>query len=202
MMYRLSTCPHSQRWSRPMPRISDIPHSNRRPLAVPGVPFIGEALGGDLVQGGTYLLTGEPGIGKSTGAIQVLGDLARQGHEVLYLTNEQTPSDLKASVERLCPGRGGRLPHTIDRNLSIEERVIDPDDLVSFLNEEVLRDGSQYHGTRAVVVDSIQGRGLSSSSQRGYQALYAFFERTRAHRITTILVGHVTKDGVIAGPKT
>lgn len=64
-----------------------------------------------------------------------------------------------------------------------------------------MTEGEEYHGTQALVLDSVQGRGLSPSATRKYRALYEFAEQAKANGLITVLVGHVTKRGQIAGPR-
>jgi DNA repair protein RadA/Sms len=153
-----------------------------------------------LIRGGVYLLAGEPGIGKTTLAIQVLGDLARQGMKVLYLTTEQGLPDLKRVVERIHSGSLGP-DRSLRDNFLLDDSLDDLADLPRFFARRVLTDGEEYHGVQAVVLDSIQGRGLSPAATQKYRALYEFAENAKAQGLVTILVGHVTKKGQIAGPK-
>jgi DNA repair protein RadA/Sms len=73
--------------------------------------------------------------------------------------------------------------------------------LPRFLARPVLTEGEEYHGIQAIVVDSVQGRGLSAAATQKYRALYEFAENAKAQGLLTILIGHVTKKGQIAGPK-
>lgn len=170
-------------------------------LTLDRLPWLNEALGKGFVRGGVYLLAGEPGVGKSTLTQQVLGDLARQGVKSLYMTSEQSLNDIDASLLRLF-GRAGRLPNNIADNLFLEDRVKDVDDLPRFLTRQVLPPGQEYHGVKVIAFDSVQGKGLSPNARQRFQALYEFAEIAKASGVTTILLGHVTKSGEIAGPKT
>ena len=77
-----------------------------------------------------------------------------------------------------------------------------PSSLVFDGGDIVLPPESEYHGVRAIVLDSIHGRGLSPSATAAYRALYHFAEKAKAQGLVVIMVGHVTKQGTIAGPKT
>jgi len=148
-----------------------------------------------------YLFAGEPGIGKTTLAIQVLGDLATQNIKVLYLTTEQGLGDLKRAVIRIHGTNSGQLPKTMRENFFFDDTIEDIDMLPRFLARRVLTEGEEYHGIQAIVVDSVQGRGLASGATQKYRALYEFAENAKAQGLITIVIGHVTKKGQIAGPK-
>lgn len=87
-------------------------------------------------------------------------------------------------------------------NLFIDSSVSNMDMLNDFLVRQVLRHTSEYYNVNTIVVDSIQGGGLSSTSTRPYSRLFEFCRNAKEHKITIILIGHVTKSGQIAGPKT
>lgn len=184
-----------------MPKIDDITEKGPGVIEVPSLPWLGKAVAPGFIRGGVYLLAGEPGIGKTTLAIQVLGDLASQNVKVLYLTTEQGLGDLKRAVTRIHGGAGGQLPATMRDNFFLDDTVDDIDVLPRFLARRVLTEGEEYHGIQAIVVDSVQGRGLSSAATQKYRALYEFAENAKAQGLLTVLVGHVTKKGQIAGPK-
>ncbi len=71
-----------------MPKISEVHRGGRETLEMPGLPWLQEVLRGGLAKGVIYLISGEPGIGKTTLAVQILVDLAKRGVPVVYLTNE------------------------------------------------------------------------------------------------------------------
>jgi DNA repair protein RadA/Sms len=87
------------------------------------------------------------------------------------------------------------------RNIRAEENIYDIEDLPSFLSRQVLSSSGEYHGVKFIVVDSIQGHGLSAGATRKYKQVYEFCRQCRSARITVLLVAHVTKKGDIAGPK-
>jgi len=221
-----------------MPRLSDIASEEHSFLLLPGIPWFPEAANHrGLVQGGIYLLSGPPGAGKTTIALQMAVDAACTGHKVLYLALEQSPADIKSKIEtQVFPNRRakqasgadstprGSLPfleglqkaqsilEQQEKSESDEERVeryfwIDPsvnsmEALPDFLARQVLPGLGQYVGTRLLVVDSIQGLGTAPTSSRPYQKLYEFNRWAKDSRITVLLVGHITKGGAIAGPRS
>lgn len=184
-----------------MPRINDVITDGPEVINLHSLPWLGKAITPGFIRGAVYLIAGEPGIGKTTLAIQVLGELAKQGVKVLYLTTEQGPGDLKRAVTRIHGDSGGQLPEHIRDNFFVDDTVEDIDALPRFLVRRVLTAGEEYHGVQAVAVDSVQGRGLASTAIQKYRALYEFAENAKAQRLVSILIGHVTKKGQIAGPK-
>jgi DNA repair protein RadA/Sms len=183
-----------------MARLVDIGGKGPDLIRVPSLPWLERSVQPGLIRGGVYLLAGEPGIGKTTLAIQILGDLARQGLKVVYLTTEQGLPDLKRAVERIH-GHARPLDRAITENFLLDDTLDDLKDLPRFFSRRVLTEGEEYHGTQAIVLDSIQGRGLAAAATQKYRALYEFAENAKAQGLVTLLVGHVTKKGQIAGPK-
>ncbi|CEK14056.1 ATPase domain-containing protein [Chthonomonas calidirosea] len=184
-----------------MPRIEDIAEKGHELIPVPSLPWLGRAIAPGFTRGGVYLLAGEPGIGKTTLAMQVLGDFAMQGIRVLFLTTEQGLGDLKSAILRVHEDANGDLPQPIRENFFLDDSIDDIDALPRFLARRVLTEGEPYHDVQAIVVDSVQGRGLASTASQKYRALYEFAENAKAQGLVSILIGHVTKKGQIAGPK-
>jgi len=184
-----------------MPKLDDITGTGPDLVDISSLPWLEKAISPGFIRGGIYLLAGEPGIGKTTLAIQVLGEWAKQGVKVLYLTTEQGLGDLKRAVERIHGLEDGQLPQKMKETFFFDDTVDDINVLPRFLARRVLTEGEEYHGVKAIVIDSVQGRGLSPSATQKYRSLYEFSENAKAQRIVTILIGHVTKKGQIAGPK-
>jgi DNA repair protein RadA/Sms len=133
------------------------------------------------------LLGGEPGIGKSTLLLQVADALARAGTRVLYACGEESPAQVKMRAERLgCTGDIGLLPSTD----------------VSVLEATALDDK-----TDVLIVDSIQtmldpdAPGTAGSVGQVRASCARLTTLAKSHGITTLVVGHVTKEGAIAGPR-
>jgi DNA repair protein RadA/Sms len=142
-----------------------------------------------LYQGeGLFLLTGEDGIGKSTLLLQVAGYISRGGHAVLYVSGEESAKQTRLRADRIS---------ALSKHL-----LILPDTSVESILEHV-----EQLRPRLVVVDSVQTlsseqlqAGAGSISQvRDVTARLVEMAKTRG--IATFLVGHVTKDGALAGPK-
>ncbi len=221
-----------------MPKLSSINIEDHEYLHLPSIKWYPEATNHKgLAKGGIYLLSGPPGSGKTTLALEMMVDLASCGYKVLYITLEQAPGWLKGTVEnRILMHRKAQLSDVkelkkdkssewkqqlkglstelkieektkesekrIEDNLLIDSSVPNMDALADFLVRQVLRTTSEYYDVKAIVVDSIQGLGTASTSSRPYMKLFEFCRHAKEHGITCILIGHVTKSGHIAGPKT
>src|SRR6266850_1827849 len=184
-----------------MPRLDNIPDGVAEIIEANSIPWFSQTAAPGLVRGGSYLLAGSPGIGKSTLASQLAGGLAKQGIKVVYVSTEQGLADLKRAVHRIHGARNGRLSQRLRDNYFIDDSVGDIDNLPRFLSRRVLSKGDDYHGAQVILIDSIQGRGLAATATQKYHALYEFIENAKAQGIVTILIGHVTKRGEIAGPR-
>ncbi|WP_439575362.1 DNA repair protein RadA [Phreatobacter sp.] len=145
--------------------------------------------GGGLVKGSVILIGGDPGIGKSTLLIQASARLARMGHRVVYISGEEAVGQVRLRAERL-----GLSASPVE--LAAETNV---EDIVATLSEGAT--------PRLVVIDSIQtmwtetvesAPGTVSQVRSAAQVLIRHAKKSGA---AIILVGHVTKDGQIAGPR-
>jgi DNA repair protein RadA/Sms len=153
-----------------------------------GVCELDRVLGGGIVPGAVLLLAGEPGVGKSTLLLEVAAQAARRGDKALYVSGEESASQVRLRAERT-----GALEETLF--LAAET------DLAAVLShiEEV--------GPDLLVIDSIQT--IASSDVEGVaggvtqvRAVTAALVRVaKSRHLPTLLVGHVTKDGSIAGPR-
>jgi len=168
---------------------------------MPGLPWLQEALHGGLVRGGIYLLAGEPGIGKTTLAVQILVDLAKRGTPVVYITNEQSLADIATVVDRITRGLTPTEASAVKENLFCDDTVAEIKDLPDFLARRVLSEGQEYHGCRVLVYDSVQGRGLAAGATKQYQSLYKYNDLAKNAGLCSLLIGHITKRGQVAGPK-
>jgi DNA repair protein RadA/Sms len=154
-----------------------------------GIAEFDRVTGGGLVRGSVLLVGGDPGIGKSTLLIQVAAALARANHRAVYISGEEAVAQVRLRAERL-----GLADARVE--LAAETSV---EDIIATLT----RDGVP----RLVVVDSIQtmwtgtvesAPGTVTQVRGSAQALIRFAKQTGS---AVILVGHVTKDGQIAGPR-
>jgi DNA repair protein RadA/Sms len=159
------------------------------PRLATGVSEFDRVTGGGLVRGSVLLVGGDPGIGKSTLLIQVAAALARANHRAVYISGEEAVAQVRLRAERLALS-DARV------ELASETSV---EDILTTLSAGAL--------PRLVVVDSIQtmwtsavesAPGTVTQVRGSAQALIRFAKKAGA---CVILVGHVTKDGQIAGPR-
>ena len=167
------------------------PEQPRLPV---GIAELDRVLGGGLVPGSLVLVGGEPGIGKSTLVLQAAAGVARAAGplSVLYATGEESTAQVRLRAERLGllagPAGGIRvLPESaIDR---IAEVVISEPPLLLVIDS-----------VQTATIDGLDGPAGSVGQVRG--SALALMELAKPAGIAVVLVGHVTKDGSIAGPKT
>jgi DNA repair protein RadA/Sms len=158
------------------------------PVRSTGIGELDRVLGGGLVPGSVTLVGGEPGIGKSSLLLQALAALARSGSRCLLVTAEESAAQVRLRAERL----GAVAPGL---HLLAETRLPEVLAAVDGLAPEVL------------VVDSIQtvfdpDVGAAPGTVGQVRECAARLVREAKERtLTTVLVGHVTKDGALAGPR-
>jgi DNA repair protein RadA/Sms len=158
-----------------------------------GIGELDRVLGGGLVEGSVVLVGGEPGIGKSTLLLQAAAGIAASGAAVLYATGEESAAQVRLRAARLGlldgPGRDGI-------------RVVAESEIGRIA--EIARD----ERPQLVVVDSIQTatvgelEGPAGSVGQVRESALRLMELAKGEGIAVVLVGHVTKDGSLAGPKT
>jgi len=183
-----------------MPKIIDIEDTEKKGIEILNLPWLKKAVGTKLIEGSIYLLAGEPGIGKTTLTLQILGDICSQGIKVLYIPTEQSMSDVKRVANRVFRDVGSEALSKINENLFVDT-LDDLSHLPWILNKRVLPRESEYHGCRFIAIDSLQGGGLSMGTGVKFKSLLDFTDTAKATGITCLFVNHVTKSGEIAGPK-
>lgn len=153
-----------------------------------GFEELNRVLGGGLARGSFVLLGGSPGIGKSTLLLQMAGGLAKHKHKVLYISGEESVSQTGSRAHRL----GIRSPLI---EIGCESNLHSIMELARFKKPDIL------------VVDSIQTMFLPDlqaapgSVSQVRECAGHLMGLAKQDNITVILIGHVTKDGNIAGPK-
>ncbi len=145
-------------------------------------------LGGGLVTGGVVLIGGDPGIGKSTLLLQALASLAAAGKKVLYVSGEESPAQIALRARRL--------------GLSVEAVRVQ-----SEIQLEKIEAALSAEQPEVVVIDSIQtlfSEALTSAPGSVSQVRECAAQLTRVAKqsgVSVIMVGHVTKEGALAGPR-
>lgn len=153
-----------------------------------GIEELDRVLGGGFVEGSLTLLAGDPGIGKSTLVLQAARHISDLGHKILYICAEESPSQVKLRAQRL--------------NANSENLYVTAQNCL----EEII---NQIDSLKPdfIVVDSIQSvfsAQITSSSGTVSQireCTNILMRIAKTKSLTTIVIGHVTKEGNIAGPK-
>lgn len=127
-----------------------------------------------FVVGGIYLLAGQPGIGKSRLSAQIALDLGRRGVKTLYILTEQSRDDLANVARQMTSDWPRKDAERALGNVLPEEGVYDMETLPAFLGHQVLSSSGKYHGVKLIVVDSVQGHGVSATATRKYKQIYDF----------------------------
>ena len=166
----------------------DIPESQTRRSPC-GIQELDTLLGGGIVPGAAVLVGGEPGIGKSTLLLQLAGACSSQGRKTLYISAEESLSQVKMRASRLGinhPGiflaSSGSLEQIISSIRKFTPDILIADSIQTIFSEEI----NSAPGTLTQV------RECAS----------ALIELTKREGTALFLAGHVTKEGALAGPKT
>lgn len=166
--------------------LSEVPsHSEERFSA--GIAALDRVLGGGVVPGSLVLVGGEPGIGKSTLLLQLCGDCAKAGLPVLYVSGEESPRQIRLRAQRL----------------KVEGQIL----LYAENSMEGIEAAIRKQSPALVVVDSIQTvhhpelGGAPGSVGQVRECAARLQTLAKGQEIPIFLVGHVTKDGAIAGPR-
>lgn len=153
-----------------------------------GLAEFDEVMGGGIVPGSLILLGGDPGIGKSTLALQLANQLIKAGRRVLYVSGEESLHQIKL--------RNNRLSSHADLNVLTET------DLESTAMTIV------ENRPEVVVIDSVQTmnsgnvNGVAGGVAQLSYATNLLMRLAKEHNIAMLIIGHVTKEGMLAGPKT
>ncbi len=156
---------------------------------------------GSVVEGEIILLAGAPGSNKSTVSRQLILDRAIRAERTLMILTEEPAERAKNGFLKMSSDLPPSKVRGALSNVHVETGIHDVTQLPNFFASQVLNPHGPYHGVSMIVLDSIQGPGLSASNFEAYQSLIQFFSLTRAARILTLAVCHITKRGEIAGPK-
>ena len=158
-----------------------------------GLPEMDRVLGGGFVRDEVILLSGEPGVGKSTLLTTVLSSQSVDSkHKVVYVSSEEAGSQIQARCERLGI-QTTNIFFSSQKNIEI---------VLKYLEELV-----EKEKIGLLVFDSLQGlyttdnNSLPGSISQTREVLLRIVEFSKAKHIASIVIGHITKDGDIAGPK-
>ena len=176
--------PSAERAAKPITQI-DTTESPRR---TSGVSEFDRVLGGGIVPGAAILLSGEPGVGKSTLLLEVAAQSARAGRRVLYASGEESPAQVRLRAERTGA-------------LHDELYLASETDLATILGhiDEV--------SPELVIIDSIQtvssalSEGAAGHPSQVREVAATLVRVAKERGLPIIIVGHVTKDGQVAGPR-
>ena len=167
--------------------LSEIISSDEKRISS-GMPEFDRVLGGGIVQGSMVLVGGDPGIGKSTLLLQVCRNLCSRKVDVLYVSREESLQQIKIRADRMG---------TFDDQLS----------LLCETNLDIIRSVIDRSHPRVLVIDSIQtmysetvGSAPGSVSQVR-ESTAVLMQIAKGMNITVFIVGHVTKEGLVAGPR-
>ncbi|HHU76037.1 MAG TPA: DNA repair protein RadA [Firmicutes bacterium] len=154
-----------------------------------GIGEFDRVLGGGAVAGSTILVGGDPGIGKSTLLLQVALRLADSGNKVIYVTGEESLQQVKMRAARLCPGRKGPLLVLAETEYKAIEKQI-----LQKMPHLVILDSIQ------TIMKSELGT-VPGSVVQVREVTASLVQMAKGCQFTFFIVGHVTKEGTIAGPR-
>ncbi len=153
-----------------------------------GIGELDRVLGGGIVQGSLTLVGGDPGIGKSTLLLQVCRNLADAGHKVLYISGEESGVQIKMRADRI----GSFSEHML---LLCETRL------------DAIEEAIRRQKPEVVVIDSIQTMysdtvsAAPGSVSQVRESTGIFLQLAKGLGVSIFIVGHVTKEGTVAGPR-
>lgn len=153
-----------------------------------GMKELDRVLGGGIVKGSLILVGGDPGIGKSTLLLQICEEIGNQNRQVLYISGEESVAQIKMRGERLNV-------HTDNLNLLAETNM-------SFIETHIKNTKPDL-----VILDSIQTMycdditSAPGSVSQVREATHKLMNLGKGYGITIMIVGHVTKEGALAGPR-
>lgn len=145
-------------------------------------------LGGGIVRGGLYLIGGSPGVGKSTLLLKVSGSLAKKGQKVLYVSGEESASQIKMRANRLdCVDEHLFLLNEIELNI-IKTHLVSKEFEVCIIDS-----------IQTIFSESIMSAPGSVSQVR--EVTFELMRLAKEYGIAIFIIGHITKEGSIAGPR-
>lgn len=170
-----------------MHKLEDIPTTLHKRLFA-GLSEWDNVVGGGIMPGSLLVLTGDPGIGKSTLLLHVAHKLAAK-HSVFYFSSEESLEQVKSRAERI---------NSLNNNLLFSDQA----------HIESIIATSQQHKPDVIIIDSIQNCFFSDSHTfpgtvgQLRETSFALMRLAKEHNIAVIMTCHITKEGHMAGPKT
>lgn len=168
-------------------KINEIAFTNSDRTAT-GIRELDNVLNGGLVQGSLSLVGGDPGIGKSTLLLQICESLGNQGKKILYVSGEESPQQIKL--------RASRLGITTDNLMILSETNLS---LIEATINNVMPDLVIIDSIQTMYIDEVSSAPGSVTQVR--EVTGKLMNIAKGGNISVIIVGHVTKEGAIAGPR-
>ncbi len=168
-------------------RLSDISAEEEERISS-GIGELDRVLGGGIVPGSLVLVGGDPGIGKSTLLLQMCRELAESGRSILYVSGEESPRQIKMRAQRIGNFQDGL-------QLLCETNLTDVEEAIARIRPQI------------VIVDSIQTMyqeevsAAPGSVSQVRESTGVFLRLAKGSGISIFIVGHVTKEGTVAGPR-
>ncbi|RME66145.1 MAG: DNA repair protein RadA, partial [Alphaproteobacteria bacterium] len=159
------------------------------PRLATGIGELDRALGGGLVPGSAVLVGGDPGIGKSTLLLDAAGRLARAGRHIVYISGEEAVAQIRLRARRLG---------LTDAPVALAAAT-NLDDILATLDSGPPPDAVIVDSIQTIYADALESAPGSVAQVRASAQALIRFAKARASAM--LLVGHVTKDGQIAGPR-
>lgn len=176
--------PPENRRARPITELTSTSVQHRGT----GVGELDRVLGGGIVAGAAILFSGEPGVGKSTLLLEAAAHVAQLGGRVLYVSGEESTGQIRMRAERTG---------------ALEERLL----LASETDLSVVLGLIEENSPQLLIIDSVQtlqtdaAQGIAGGPAQVREVAATLIRVAKERELPIILVGHVTKDGTVAGPR-
>ena len=168
-------------------RLIDISISDEERIKT-NIEELDRVMGGGIVKGSLTLIGGDPGIGKSTLAVQIANNVSNLDHNVLYVSGEESAKQIKMRSDRLSI-KSDKLYILAETNLDVVKKIV----------EEI--------SPEIIIIDSIQTmfdpniESAPGSVSQVRTITSSIMKLSKSREMASLIVGHVTKDGSIAGPR-
>ena len=169
-------------------RLSDVPSPAQEGRILSGIGEFDRVLGGGIVRGALTLIGGDPGVGKSTLLTEVAGKAAMRGEKTLYISGEESATQIKLRAERLGITGGDLLLHNETDVMQVAAAIQSERPLFAIIDS-----------IQTMQHPDIESAAGSVSQVRAATAYLA--QVAKGEGIPIFLVGHVTKEGTLAGPR-